>query len=84
MGQFPDDQEELEEGVDFIILIDDVWTSGTQMNAAATILGHHDFVPEGAKLYAYTLVKTTHPSPFGEVDLDELLKKLDSAQKKND
>ena len=84
MGLFPDDQEELEEGVDFIILIDDVWTSGTQMNAAATILGHHDFVPEGAKLYAYTLVKTTHPSPFGEVDLDELLKKLDSAQKKND
>jgi hypothetical protein len=80
IGLLPTTKKELTGDTTAIILIDDVWTSGAQMNSAATILKYHDFIPSSVDLLAYTLVKTTHPSSFDVVEFEKLLKLFDGAQ----
>lgn len=52
-----------------VIIIDDIITSGTQMNAVATILTYSKIFPKNTPIYGYALAKTTH---LEEEDDDDL------------
>lgn len=66
-----------------IIIFDDVVTSGSQMNAIATILKSLGYIDDSIEIYGYALAKTTHPNPFAGFDLSKLFKDLDDATSKN-
>jgi phosphoglycolate phosphatase-like HAD superfamily hydrolase len=84
IGLFPQQLDTIDDDVKAVVLIDDVWTSGSQMNSVATIMTEHNLIPASAELLAFTLVKTTHPDALEGLDLNELLKGLDESQKNNE
>lgn len=49
-----------------IIIIDDIITSGTQMNAVATILASSKLFPKDTQILGYALAKTTHHNEADE------------------
>ncbi|WP_429189177.1 hypothetical protein [Aeromonas veronii] len=76
------DKNELSD-VSAVIIFDDVVTSGSQMNAVATIIKNLDFIDDTVDIYGYALAKTTHPNPFAGMNLSNLFKELDEAISKN-
>ncbi|EAQ5799571.1 hypothetical protein QHJ03_000033 [Salmonella enterica] len=61
-----------------VIIIDDVVTSGTQMNAIATLLNGTGVLPKTAKIYGYALAKTRRK---GNNSLAKLLESFSKAVK---
>ncbi|MER5005367.1 HAD family hydrolase [Atlantibacter hermannii] len=61
-----------------VIIIDDVVTSGTQMNAIATLLKGTGVLPNETKIYGYALAKTKRK---GNSNLEKLLELFSKAEK---
>ncbi|MBS7414499.1 HAD family hydrolase [Pseudomonas syringae] len=47
--------------VDYVIILDDVVTSGSHMNAIASIIHSTDLIPGEPEILGYALFKTVHP-----------------------
>lgn len=60
-----------------IVIIDDIVTSGTQMNAVATMLVETGVVKEDIPIYGYALARTTRPG----ADVTELLRLFSVSEK---
>lgn len=67
LGMFPGRGEKLE-GVNYVILVDDVVTSGAHMNALASFIRTEGWVDDDVSIYGYAIFKTVHPE--NEVDFD--------------
>ncbi|EMF0923736.1 HAD family hydrolase [Escherichia coli] len=61
-----------------VVIVDDVVTSGTQMNAIATLLTGTGILPKGVKIYGYALAKTKRK---GSSNLEKLIESFSKAEK---
>jgi len=68
LGVFDEDKEKIE-NVDFVIIVDDVVTSGSHMNAIASFIRTADLVSERATILGYALFKTIHVDDPEEIDI---------------
>lgn len=54
--------------VNYVIILDDVVTSGSHMNAIASIISSTSVVPGSPKILGYALFKTVHPENDSSID----------------
>jgi hypothetical protein len=59
LGLVPD--SEIEEDIDYVVIFDDVVTSGSHMNAVASILSSAEIIPGNPTYLGFALFKTVHP-----------------------
>ncbi|WP_010217759.1 HAD family hydrolase [Pseudomonas syringae group genomosp. 3] len=59
LGLLPDSQ--FDEDVDYVVILDDVVTSGSHMNAVASIMSSAEIVPGDPVFLGFALFKTVHP-----------------------
>lgn len=67
LGVFDDDQDKVEE-VDFVVVLDDVVTSGSHINAIASFMRTAEMVDEEAVILGYALFKTLRIDSYNDVD----------------
>lgn len=69
LGVF-DDYKEKKEKIDFVIVLDDVVTSGSHMNAVASFMRTAEMVDNGAVIFGYALFKTLRIDTYSDIDWD--------------
>lgn len=71
LGVFQEDKGK-EKGADFVVIVDDVVTSGSHMNAIASFIRTKALVDESTLIFGYALFKTTRVEAADDDDLSWL------------
>lgn len=69
LGVFAHQADKIED-VDYVVIVDDVVTSGAHMNAIASFIRTAELVEEDARILGYALFKTVHPENEVLFDID--------------
>ncbi|HCG8509599.1 hypothetical protein ACEV8G_01275 [Vibrio parahaemolyticus] len=73
-----EDEVDLPDDITVIVLLDDVYTSGAQMNSVASILLELEMIPDNVPIYGFTFGKTTSPNPFANIQ--SIINQLNAAE----
>lgn len=67
LGVYLDDEANFPDDITAVVLLDDIYTSGAQMNAVASVLLELDMIPDDVPIYGFVFGKTTSPNPFANI-----------------
>ncbi|WP_394166288.1 hypothetical protein [Photobacterium piscicola] len=78
LGVYLEDEANLPDDITAVVLLDDVYTSGAQMNAVASVLLGLDIIPDGLPVYGFAFGKTTSPTSF--TNIQAIIEQLNAAE----
>lgn len=73
-----EDEVNLPDDITAVVLLDDVYTSGAQMNAVASVLLELEMIPDNFPIYGFAFGKTTSPNPFANIQ--SIINQLNAAE----
>ncbi|MCK8073978.1 hypothetical protein [Vibrio sp. 1CM23M] len=67
LGVYKEEDAKFPKDITAVVLLDDVYTSGAQMNAVASVLKGLDMIPENVPIYGYAFARTKSTNPFANI-----------------
>lgn len=78
IGVYLDTDANFPEDITAVVLLDDIYTSGAQMNAVASLLNELNMLPEDVPIYGFAFGKTVSPNPFA--NLQAIIDQVNAAE----